>query len=139
MKSTLRYAVVLVMMASPLAVLSGCNLDSSSGSSGTSSVTTSSVGPSSVAATANASLTISWLAPDTNVNGSALTDLAGYHIHYGTSATALNQEIDVPTTGVTDYVVEDLNANSTYYFAISSYNSAGVESQYTPIVSASTS
>jgi hypothetical protein len=68
-----------------------------------------------------------------------LTDLAGYHIHYGTSATALSQEIDVPTIGVTDYVVEDLNANSTYYFAISSYNSAGVESQYSPVVSATTS
>ncbi len=139
MKSTLRFAVVLVMMALPLALLSGCGWDSSSASTDTSSVTPSAMGPNTSPTAAVASLTISWLAPDTNVNGSALTDLAGYRIHYGTSATALNQEIDVPTIGVTDYVVEDLNSNATYYFAISSYNSAGVESQYSPIVSATTS
>src|SRR5262249_15772212 len=85
-----------------------------------------------------ATVTISWMPPDTNTDGSALTDLTGYHIHYGTDPRSLVTEIDLPTSGLTDYVVENLDSNTTYYFTVSAYNSAGVESIDSAVVSATT-
>ena len=86
-----------------------------------------------------ASATVSWTPPDTNTDGSALVDLAGYRIYYGTDAFSLATQIDIPTTGLTDYVVEDLAPNTTYYFAVSAYNSTGVESSYSAVVGVTTS
>lgn len=77
---------------------------------------------------------MSWAAPDENTDGSALTNLAGYRIYYGTSADALDQVIDIPGVGITTYVVDDLAAG-TYYFSIRAYNAAGTESALSNIVS----
>jgi hypothetical protein len=82
--------------------------------------------------------TLSWAAPDQNTDGSALTNLAGYRIYYGTSAAALNQVIDIATVGMTTYVVDDLTSG-TYYFSIRAYNAAGVESELSNIVSSTIS
>lgn len=132
MRSTLRITVVGALAVASILALSGCNLESSSGSSG---AATQGIGSSTSNAARQTNVTISWLPPTTNSNGSALTNLAGYRIHYGTAATALTSQIDIPTTGVTDYVVDNLRTSTTYYFAISSYNSQGVESNYSPVVS----
>jgi hypothetical protein len=78
--------------------------------------------------------TLSWAAPDENTDGSALTNLAGYRIYFGTSADALDQVIDIPSVGITTYVVDDLNAG-TYYFSIRAYNTVGAESALSNIVS----
>jgi hypothetical protein len=78
--------------------------------------------------------TVSWAAPDQNTDGSALTNLAGYRIYYGTSADALDQVIDIPGVGLTAYVVDNLSAG-TYYFSIRAYNSAGAESSLSNVVS----
>jgi hypothetical protein len=78
--------------------------------------------------------TVSWMAPNQNTDGSALTNLAGYRIYYGTGADALTQVIDVPTVGVTAYVIDNLSAG-TYYFSIRSYNETGTESALSNIVS----
>jgi hypothetical protein len=48
------------------------------------------------AATATGSATLSWTIPTTNTNGTPATNLAGYHIYYGTSSEALNTVIVVP-------------------------------------------
>ena len=68
-----------------------------------------------------------WVAPTGNTNGTPLTDLAGYHIHYGTNKDNLTQVIDLAGTSTNEYEVSGL-APGTYYFAISAYTSAGVES-----------
>jgi hypothetical protein len=78
--------------------------------------------------------TLSWVAPSQNTDGSALTNLAGYRIYYGTGADALTDVIDVPTVGITDYVVDNLTAG-TYYFSIRAYTSAGTESDLSNVVS----
>lgn len=70
---------------------------------------------------------MSWSAPTTNTNGSALTDLAGFHIHYGTTAGALTQEVDVATPGTMTYTINGLGTG-TWYFAVSAYTNAGEES-----------
>ena len=78
--------------------------------------------------------TLSWTAPDQNTDGSALTNLAGYRIYYGTSASDLNQVISISNVGITAYVIDDLTAG-TYYFSIRAYTSAGTESSLSNVVS----
>jgi hypothetical protein len=100
--------------------------------------TTATGGPSeSAPVTSSANVgaaTLSWVAPSENTDGSALTNLAGYRIYYGTGADSLTAVIDVPTIGVTDYVINNLTAG-TYYFSIRAYTSAGIESVLSNIVS----
>jgi Putative Ig domain len=94
-----------------------------------------SIGPFAIVVDApggSGSATLSWAAPTENTNGSALTDLAGYHIHYGTSATDLAQEIDVAGATATTYVVSGLAAG-TYYFTITAYTAVGTESAYSDL------
>jgi hypothetical protein len=75
--------------------------------------------------TGNASL--SWTAPVTNEDGSSLTDLAGYRVYYGTAPGSYSSSFTVPAG--TTYTVSGL-ASGTYYFAVTAYNSAGIESTY---------
>jgi hypothetical protein len=80
------------------------------------------------------SATISWDAPTTTTTGSALTDLAGYRIYYGTSETELSQAISVQGVGLQTYVIDNLGA-ATWYFTVKAFTAAGVESPPSQIVS----
>lgn len=80
------------------------------------------------------STTLSWTPPTQNTDGSTLTNLAGYRIAYGTSATALTQTIQVANAGISSYVVNGL-APGTYYFAVRSYSSSGSESANSNVAS----
>jgi hypothetical protein len=71
--------------------------------------------------------TVSWVAPTANTNGTALTNLAGFKIYYGTNSASLTQIEQVSSAGVTDYVVSGLTSG-TWYFAVTSYTSDGTES-----------
>jgi len=110
--------------ASSTSSASGAPLSSSDSSPAASSPSTSGIGAA----------TLSWAAPDQNTDGSALTNLAGYRIYFGTSADSLDQVIDIPTVGITTYVVDDLDAG-TYYFSIRAYNTVGAESVLSNVVS----
>ena len=72
-------------------------------------------------------VTLSWIAPTENTNGTPLTDLAGYHIRYGTDPGELTRSIDLSTTSTTAYEISGLSTG-TYYFAISAYTAMGIES-----------
>lgn len=76
---------------------------------------------------ANGSATVTWTPPTQNTNGSTLTNLAGYNIEYGTSASELTQSIQVTNPGLTSYVVSNL-APGTYYFGVAAYNASGEQS-----------
>jgi hypothetical protein len=71
--------------------------------------------------------TLSWDAPTQNTDSSALLDLAGYRVYHGTSPNALNDVVQVAGAAASSYVYEGLAAG-THYFAVSAYNSSGVES-----------
>jgi hypothetical protein len=71
--------------------------------------------------------TLSWTAPTENTDGSTLSNLAGYRIRYGTSASALTQTIVIDNASVTTYVVDNLSP-ATWYFAVTAVNSQGAES-----------
>ena len=80
------------------------------------------------------SATISWTPPTENTNGTALTNLAGYRIYYGTSQTNLSNVVNITNPGLVTYVLSNLSA-TTYYFAMTSINSSGTESARSAVVS----
>jgi hypothetical protein len=75
----------------------------------------------------NGSITLSWDAPTARVDGSPLTNLAGYKIYYGRMSGTYDYEIEIETPGVSTYVVEDLVAGD-WFFALAAYDSEGLES-----------
>jgi hypothetical protein len=79
------------------------------------------------APTATGTAALSWSAPTQNTDGSSLSDLAGYKVYHGASASALTDVVELSGTSVTSYTYTQL-ASGTHYFAVRSYNSAGVES-----------
>jgi hypothetical protein len=87
----------------------------------------SSGGSSSGATTGTKTATLSWTAPTENTNGTALTNLAGYNIYYGNSTAAMTSKIQINTTGIQTYVINNL-ASGSWYFAITALNNTGVES-----------
>lgn len=79
------------------------------------------------APSATGSATLSWSAPTQNTDGSALTDLAGYRVYHGTSATSLTDVVQVVGASSSGYTYTQL-ASGTHYFAVSAYTVGGVES-----------
>jgi hypothetical protein len=75
---------------------------------------------------------LEWTDPTQNTNGSALTNLAGVHIYYGTSASALNNELTVANPSETSYTISGLSAG-TWYFGATAYTTAGVQSAMSPL------
>ena len=82
-----------------------------------------------VEAIAMGSVTLSWSPPTENTDGTALTDLAGYRIYWGTTSGSYPNSVSIENPGVTTYVVENL-VPGTYEFVATSYNTSGVESDY---------
>lgn len=75
------------------------------------------------------SATLSWTAPTQNEDGSALTDLAGYKLYWGTEPGSYPNSVTIDNPGITTYVVENLTAG-TYEFVATAFNTSGVESRF---------
>ena len=80
------------------------------------------------------SATLSWTPPTTRTDGTPLTDLAGYKIHYGTSQGTYPNKVTIDNPGVTTYVVENLSP-ATYYFVTTAFDATGGESDYSNVAS----
>lgn len=81
------------------------------------------------------SVEVSWDAPTTRADGSPLTNLAGFRIHYGTASGNYTQVVEVDNPSLDSYTVDNLT-NGTYYFAVTAYDSDSMESNYSMEVSA---
>lgn len=77
---------------------------------------------------------LAWVPPLRRTDGSLLTNLAGFRIRYGTSASSQPNVIRVGSPLVTTAVVTDLG-QATWYFSICAYDAAGVDSAWTAPVS----
>lgn len=125
-----------------LLTLSGCGGGGGGGSSVSSNIdsggsTSSGIGdlglgdtgsgdsPSDTPATG--SVTLSWEAPASNSDGSALNDLAGYKIYYGSSSSNYTNSVDVGN--YTSASISSLSSGS-WCFATTAYDSSGNESTY---------
>jgi hypothetical protein len=80
-------------------------------------------------------VTLSWEAPTGNSDGSALVNLTGYKVYYGSASGNYTQQIRISNPGLNTYVVDNLPPGQ-YYFAVTAYNSLGEESDYSPEISA---
>jgi hypothetical protein len=80
-----------------------------------------------VSAAGISSVNLSWSAVTQNSDGTPVTDLQGYKIHYGTQSQNYTGAISVDNPTLTTYLVSSLPAGK-YYFAVTAYNSAGLES-----------
>jgi hypothetical protein len=79
-------------------------------------------------------VTLSWSAPTQNEDGTTLSNLAGYTVHYGASRDALDKSIPLNNPGIDRYVVDGLPAG-TYYFGIRAFTSSGIQSTMSNVVS----
>ena len=86
------------------------------------------------AATATAgSVSLAWTPPTQNADGSTLTDLSGYTIHYGTTSKSYTQSVALTNVGLTRYQLDSV-PSGTIYIAMTAVNAAGAESDFSPEV-----
>lgn len=78
--------------------------------------------------------TLSWDAPSQRVDGSPLTNLAGFKLYYGTSSNNLSNVIQVSDAGARSWVVENLTVG-TWFFAATAYDQGGIESARSNVAS----
>ncbi len=70
---------------------------------------------------------LSWNAPTENTDGTRVTNLAGYHVYYGTSPGELTKSITVSGATTTTCIISGLT-EGTYYFAVVAYTTTGTKS-----------
>jgi hypothetical protein len=80
------------------------------------------------------SVTLSWTPPTQNDDGSALTNLAGYEVHYGKDQANLDRSVRLTNPSLNTFVVDSLTSG-TWFFAISSINSTGTSSVLSNVAS----
>ncbi|MDR2877377.1 MAG: fibronectin type III domain-containing protein [Chromatiales bacterium] len=80
---------------------------------------------------------MSWTAPSTRFDGTplSLSQIAGYRVYSGTTSNSLSLVRDLNDGSATSYTVTSLAAATTYYFAVSVYDTNGNESSYSAIAS----
>jgi hypothetical protein len=83
---------------------------------------------------ASGSANLSWIPPTENTNGTPLTDLAGYRIEWGTSASDLTQRMTIANAALMTYEVTSL-APGTWYFAVQAYTTVGTYGLLSNVVS----
>src|SRR5262245_27244716 len=90
-------------------------------------------------------LDASWIAPTTNTDGSALTDLASYRVYYSTSATpcpgptffsVASSTTTPPANQTLRFRLTGLTTGSTYKVAVSALDTGGTESACSAVASA---
>lgn len=77
--------------------------------------------------------TVNLTPPTQNTDGSALTDLGGMTVYYGSSPSSLTQQVQLPSPA-TSSTISNL-ASGTWYFGATAYTTTGLESAMTPVVS----
>ena len=112
----LKYLIYNGLTLALLFAVTGCGLDSSSDTFSTSNPGLS-----------TGSVTLSWDAPTTNLDGTPLTDLAGYKVYYGRASVNYTNSVDL--TSGTSVHISDLDPGE-WCFTVTAYDAARNESGY---------
>ena len=70
---------------------------------------------------------LEWTPPVLDGDDTSLTDLTGFKVYYGTAPGVYPNVVDVPSAGVSSFLVENL-APATYFFVVTAYDTLGNES-----------
>ncbi len=94
------------------------------------SITVAAVEPT----TTMGSVSLSWVPPTTRTDGSALdmSEISGYRIYMGTTADSLEEIVELADGSINDYVVDNILTGD-YYFAVTTYDTDGNESEFSNI------
>jgi hypothetical protein len=82
------------------------------------------------------SANVTWVAPTQNLDGSALTNLAGFKVFYGTNSSSLTSSTTVDDMTRRSATISSLSPG-TWYFAVRAFTSAGKESANSNVASKS--
>ncbi|MEE4185437.1 MAG: putative Ig domain-containing protein [Gammaproteobacteria bacterium] len=74
------------------------------------------------------SVTLSWLPPTQNVDGSPIASLSGYRLLYGQTPRDYTEAVVIDNPGVTTYMLEGLTAGD-WYFVIQAVDGDGLISE----------
>lgn len=99
-----------------IVLLAGCGGGGSTGASGTGTPV------------AAASVSLAWDPVTTNEDGSAISDLGGYKVYYGTSPGSYTDSAKIGDA--TSCVINDLLPGTTYYFTVVTYDTLENESTF---------
>jgi hypothetical protein len=83
----------------------------------------------SVVGTATGSINVNWSPPTQRVDGSALVNLAGYKLYWGTSSGNYPNSTRIDNPGIATYLIEQLTPG-TYYVVATAFDAQGIESGY---------
>ena len=116
------YGALILLLAAQLAACGGGS-NSGGGSTGVNGQVT----PNGV--------TVTWTAPVAREDDSplSLSEIAGYHVYYGMTEGDYPNRIDIRDGSAVEAVFTDLPPG-TYYFVVTTYDSAERESSYSPPV-----
>lgn len=81
-----------------------------------------------VAISVNGTMSLNWVAPTENVDGSSLTDLAGYRVYYGQNSRNYTEMVEVTDRNATSTSVTLPSGD--YYVAMTALDAEGNESAY---------
>ena len=73
--------------------------------------------------------TLTWTAPTQNTDGTPLTDLAGFKVHYGATSGSYSVTNDYPDPNQTTAVIAPLTPGM-WFFVATAYNAIDVESDF---------
>lgn len=90
---------------------------------------------SSTPTTGDLDINLSWIAPFEREDNNPISpaEIAGYKIYYGTAQGNYTKSISINNGSTDNFTVENL-ASGTYYFVITTRDTEGRESGYSPIV-----
>ncbi len=77
---------------------------------------------------------LAWSAPSTNTDGTPVTNLAGFRIQYGSSASALDQSVYLQDPAARTWTSPAL-APGNWYFGVRAVNALGLESALSNVAS----
>lgn len=101
---------------------------------GSSVATGSNSGEAAAPLTTNGTATLRWLPPTQATDGSAITDLAGYRVKSGRTATDLTVAVNLASPSASSHTLQNLTSG-TWFFAVVAYTAAGLESDVSAVVS----
>jgi hypothetical protein len=131
----------LLLAAAFSLLLGACGLDDSSVSSATGTVTdTSAVSTTTTSnptsTTSTGAFSLSWTAPVSRTDGSplALSEIAGYRVHYGKSQGNYTNHVNITNGSLQSATLTGIPVG-TYYVVMSTYDDSGIESSYSaPVI-----